>query len=83
VTWHYCISDDKTELDVWDHTQDPETDAPLATVRNDGDGLQVTDDVESLMYQEAQAAEAAGNIERWRAIHLRLAAGRIEEATDA
>jgi len=34
VTWYWDISDGTT-LEVWDHTQDPATDAPLETRTNE------------------------------------------------
>jgi hypothetical protein len=34
MTWYYQISSDSSEVEVWDHTQDPATDSPILTVAN-------------------------------------------------
>lgn len=35
MTWHWTITNG-TDLEVWDHTQDPSTDAPIETVTQNG-----------------------------------------------
>lgn len=52
MTWHYRVSDDDSTLEVWDHTQDPALDAPIATKNNNGSGFELPTDVLAVMDAE-------------------------------
>lgn len=85
MTWHYRITDDQSTLEVWDHTQDPSVDAPLATVANDGRGFVLPGDVLDVMYDAAVAAyqDAGGSVDDYTLRVLADAAfEQIEEVTE-
>jgi len=73
MTWTYKLTD-AGNLSVYDHA-----DVHVTTVMNDGNGVQVPDDVQEVMRSEAEDARADNNTERWRDIHIRLATNDIEE----
>jgi len=64
VTWRYEVADNGSELRVWDHTQDPATDAPLTTVQNDGSGVRIPGNVLDVMQSEYATATENGNTDR-------------------
>ena len=74
MTWHYQISDDGSQMDIWDHTGQL-----IKTLQNDGSGLTLPNDVTAVMRSEAEAARANNNMDRWRDIHIRLADDDIAE----
>jgi len=73
MTWTYKLTD-SSDLEVYDHN-----DTLISTVENDGSGVRIPDDVEEVMVKDAQGARMAGDMMRWREIHIRLAAGQVEE----
>jgi len=73
MTWTYKITD-AANLSVYDHT-----DTHVTVVQNDGSGIRLPDAVLDVMREEAEAARANNNTERWRDIHIRLATNDIEE----
>jgi len=77
MTWTYKITD-AGNLSVYDHTG-----AHVTVVQNDGSGVRIPDDVEEVMVKDAQGARMAGNMMRWREIHIRLAAGQIKEREES
>lgn len=90
MTWYYYIADDNSSMDIWDHTQDPATDAPLKTLQNDGSGFTIPDDIEAVMDDEltpelpeqssaGNTTSDAGLSPRGGFILRDLARGNIEE----
>jgi len=73
MTWTYKLTD-SSNLSVYDHTG-----THVTVVTNDGSGIRLPDDVVAVMREEAEAARANNNTERWRNIHIRLATNDIEE----
>jgi len=65
-------------MEVYDHNGNL-----ISTVTNDGSGIRLPDDVEEVMVKDAQGARLAGDMIRWREIHIRLEAGDIEERKDS
>jgi len=72
MTWTYALTDDGGSMDVFDHT-----DTLVATIQNDGSGFKSTEEVYSVMRAEAEKARDNENMERWRDIHIRLAADDV------
>ena len=85
MTWRWAIGDGG-DLQIWDHTQDPGTDAPLATrAPPDGaSGWSWTGDwpgpVLNVMHGAAQTAVQNRNTQRAVAIALDMAGEQIERA---
>jgi len=77
MTWTYKLTD-ASNLSVYDHNDDH-----ISTVENDGSGIRLPDDIEQVMVQDARGARMAGDMMRWREVHIRLAAGQIEERKDS
>jgi len=77
MTWTYELTE-AGDCTVHDHTG-----AQVTTISNDGSGIRLPGDVEQVMLQDAQGARRAGDMQRWREIHIRLAAGQIEEREDS
>jgi len=73
MTWTYKITE-ASNLSVYDHDGNH-----ITVVENDGSGIRLLDDVLAVMREEAEAARANNNTERWRDIHIRLATNDIEE----
>lgn len=72
MTWTYSITD-SADMEVYDHGG-----SLISTVKNDGEGIRLPTDVEEIMMQDAQGARMAGDMIRWREVHIRLATGDIE-----
>jgi len=88
MTWHYSIGDGG-DLLIWDHTQDPGTDAPLAT-RSPPDGASGwswtgdwPDAVLDAMHDAARTAVQNRDTQRAVAIALDMAGEQIERAGGA
>jgi hypothetical protein len=84
MTWRWGVDPDTGALLCWDHTQDPSTDAPVATIEvpNGQSGWSWTgdypDEILDSMHDEATAAVAAGDVRRAVAITLDMAGEQIE-----
>jgi len=68
MTFYYKISNDGSDMTVYDHTG-----KEIKTRKNDGSGFTLPDDVCGVMRDEAEKARQNENMERWRDIHIRLA----------
>lgn len=84
MTWHYDIGSNGTDLELWDHTQDPSTDPPVAT-RSPPDGASgwswtgdYPDEILDVMHDEAQTAIQNRDTQRAIAIVLDMAGEQIE-----
>lgn len=88
MTWHWAVSDTGA-LVCWDHSQDPSTDAPVATVAlpEGQSGRSWAGDypgvVLDTMHDEATSAVESGDIPRAVAITLDMAGEQIEQADGA
>jgi hypothetical protein len=74
MTWTYNFTD-TGDLKVWDHDGNH-----VGNVENDGSGIQLPDDVQNLMAKDANGARMAGDMVRWREIHIRLAGDDLQES---
>jgi hypothetical protein len=84
MTWHWSFDDSNTDIELWDHSQDPSTDTPVAT-RSPPDGASgwswtgdYPDTVLDAMHSEATDAVATGDIPRAVAITLDMAGEQID-----
>lgn len=83
MTWYWSVGD-AGDIELWDHTQDPTTDAPVAT-RSPPDGESgwswagdYPDSVLDIMHDEAQTAAQNRDIQRAITITLDMAGEQIE-----
>jgi len=79
MTWHFAASG--TELSVWNHTQDPTSDAPHQTLTADNGWTwagDFPDDVLAVMHDDAMAAVGNQDYQRAIAVVLDMAGEQIK-----
>jgi hypothetical protein len=89
MTWYWALDDSNTDIELWDHNQDPSVDPPVATHSPPGgdSGWSWTggypDEILDTMHDEAQTAIQSGDVPRAIIITLDMAGEQIERVDGA
>jgi len=83
MTWYYNISDNGSSMDIYE--DDPAFTGKVTTLKNDGSGFRIPDDILEIMKEvylsETTPGDAPVHSERAVCINVDMQSGDIQEGT--